>query len=350
MNKFLYVFFLLFCLLLSSCKVVNSISIDYLLPADVSYPEGIKTVAVVNNTLQDSIGRKRVLNNISNTDNRELGVIDCDSKTVTEELAQNLADANYFDQVVICDSALRQNDHSSRENRLSQEEVRELSEDLGVDMIVSLEDANMAIKRRYFHVPDYTAVQSSLDATVNTVVRLYLPVRAIPLVTLSDKDSIYWIINSRSLTEEIVKEASSFAATLPVRHLVPTWTTVDRYYYASGSVDLRDAAVYVKENEWDKAFELWSKVNKEKNEKFQMYSAFNIALYYEMKDNLEAAKEWCEKARDLADKKQRRNSKGEVTEPTQDYAMTSLYLLDLDKRMNNVSKLTLQMDRFKGDF
>lgn len=59
-----------------------------------------------------------------------------DPKIAAESLAEEIAHQNYFDEVVICDSALRANDKLARENMLSQEEVSQLASDLGVDLLL----------------------------------------------------------------------------------------------------------------------------------------------------------------------------------------------------------------------
>lgn len=66
---------------------------------------------------------------------------------------------------------------------------------------------------------------------------------------------------------------------------------------------MRDAAVYVRENSWDNAHELWLQAFEgTKSEKKKMRAALNIAVYYEMKDSLPQAQEWAEKAQQLAKK------------------------------------------------
>jgi len=66
---------------------------------------------------------------------------------------------------------------------------------------------------------------------------------------------------------------------------------------------MRYAAVYVKENEWEKASKLWEQAFKAaKNDKKKMRAAFNLALYYEMKDSVEEAHKWAVTAQELARK------------------------------------------------
>ena len=351
MGKILNVLILLFCLSLASCKVINSVSIDYMLPADVCFPTEVKTVAIVNNTPQ---GEEPVIptkeDNAKMPNMGSVGVFDGNAKLAAEELANNVAAGNYFDQVMICDSALRTNDLLPRETKLSRSEVKELSENLGADMLLSLERVKIYFKKSVVYPTDIPVPQEALDATVSSMVRVYLPNRVEPLLSLNDRDSIYWVLGNWNVSKEIVDDASVFAAKLPIKHILPTWKTADRYYYASGSVEMRDAAVYVSENNWDEAFKLWDKAYYLKSDKMRMRAAYNVALYYEMKDQLEKAKEWLEKARDMAEKKLPKSEGGKVLESTQDYALILFYMNDLDERITNMQKLNLQMSRFKDDF
>lgn len=350
MGKILNIFFFVLCLSLASCKVINSVSIDYMLPADICFPPEVKNVAIVNNTPQ---GEEKPL--LKKPDERKkdaavpVAVFDGYAKLTAEELANNVAEKNYFDQVIICDSALRAKDHVQRETQLSQDEVKELTQSLGVDMLLSLERVKLYFNGNVAYLSDSPVLAEVLDAKVSSMVRIYLPARPTALFGLNDRDSIYWT-GSWNITDDVVKEASSFAATLPLKHILPTWKTVDRYYYASGSIEMRDAAVCVREDTWEDAFKLWGKTFKLKSDKMRMRAAYNIALYYEMKDQLENAKEWLEKAKSIAEKKLPKNEDGEVLESTQDYALILLYKADLDERVTNMQKLNLQMSRFKDDF
>lgn len=55
----------------------------------------------------------------------------------------------------------------------------------------------------------------------------------------------------------MIRQASEFAGTVPVKHLLPYWKTVNRYFFSGGSVNMRDAAIYAREHNWDKAINLW---------------------------------------------------------------------------------------------
>jgi thioredoxin-related protein len=54
---------------------------------------------------------------------------------------------------------------------------------------------------------------------------------------------------------------------------------------------MRDAGVYLRENNWDEAYSQWKIAYEKRKGQQKMKAAFNIALYYEIKDNVELAEE-----------------------------------------------------------
>ena len=106
--------------------------IDYLVPAEVSFPSELRRVAIVNN-MSETPENKLIKSDSSKKDGeiaRDVVYYNGDAKIATESLAESIAQGNYFEEVIICDSALRANDKSARESTLSQEEVKELKEKL----------------------------------------------------------------------------------------------------------------------------------------------------------------------------------------------------------------------------
>lgn len=68
-----------------------------------------------------------------------------------------------------------------------------------------------------------------------------------------------------------------------------------------------------------------------------MHAAFNMALYCEMTDQMDKAVEWLDKAKALV---------GETN--VGDKNTITFYQAALQKRMQELNKLKMQMDRFKG--
>ncbi|MDE6348529.1 MAG: tetratricopeptide repeat protein [Bacteroides sp.] len=361
-----YCLLLIGTLLLGSCQSVEQLSIDYMLPAEVSFPTILKRVAVVNN-MPDIPDNKLIVNGKKkkkgeNEVARLTNYYNGDGTITTEALAEALADENYFEEVVICDSALRSKDINPRESTLSQEEVQELVRDLDVDFLIALENVQMRSCRKISYAPDWGVFFGTVDVKVYPTVKIYLPNRKGPMLTVNSNDSIFWeeaerteaLVRSRLISEEeMVKQASGFAGTVPVKHLLPYWKTGHRYLFSGGSVNMRDAAVYAREENWSEAIELWKQTYNAQKGKQKMYAAYNTALGYEMQDSISTALEWALKAQALAREKSKTDKKknGEIQEGTLSYyILTSMYVDELEKRKEGMTRLNIQMDRFEDDF
>ena len=356
----------LYCLLLSgivfisSCQSVELLSIDYMLPADVSFPASLRKVAVVNNAsdnqreaTQNSGGEKE-----ADDSSPSVRHYQGDAAIAAESLAQSLANENYFDEVVICDSALNRNKNTQGGNILSRETVNNLAKDLNVDFLISLEDVRMEATRKMHFLPEWNSFYGTVDVKVYPTVRVYLPNHKNPMVTVSPNDSIFWeaagssegAVDARLIDEkELIEQASEFAGTIPVKHLLPSWKTAQRYMFTGGSVDMRDAAIYAKEGNWEKAIELWQNQYATKKGKKKMHAAYNIALGYEMQDSIAAALTWATHAFTIAqeiDKVEDATTDMEVLANKPNFLLTAIYINELQERRNSMNLLNVQMKRF----
>lgn len=362
MAKHYYYLLLSGMLFLSSCQSVEQLSIDYMLPAEVSFPPTLKRVAIVNNMpevpdnklIVSEEAEKKEENEIARLTNYYNG----DARLTTEALAEALANENYFEEVVICDSALRSKDITPRESTLSREEASKLIQDLDVDFLIALENIQMRSTRKISYLRDWGAFYGTVDVKVYPTVKIYLPNRKGPMVTINNNDSIFWeemgngeaSVRARLISEnDLIKQASEFAGTVPVKRLLPHWKTANRYLFQGGSVNMRDAVVYAKEGNWAEAVQLWKKNFEAKKGKQKMYSAYNIAMGYEMQDSIDTATEWALKAQQIAREisKVDKKEKDEISDSTISYyILISLYVDELQERKEGLTRLKAQMNRF----
>ena len=345
--------------LATACQSVQPLSIDYMLPAEVSFPASLKRVGVVNNmpaspeTLHMPTDAEPPKDELEIR--RKTEYYTGDAKITTESLAESLAAENYFDQVIICDSALRARDLTPRESTLSREEVNLLSHDLGVDFLIALENVQLRSLRRVSYLPDIHAYYETTDVKVFPTFRIYLPNRHGAVSTILSTDSIFWEevgssdgeVQARSIQkDELIEAASQFAGTTPVRYLLPHWRTAQRYLFTGGSVDMRDAAVYVREGNWPDAIALWKRHYEQKKGKQKMQAACNIALGYEMQDSIAAAAHWAEKALEIT---RQRTEKTESENDLSYYMFAYSYWQELQERLQGIARLDAQMQRFEEE-
>lgn len=367
MKKELYSSLIAIMLIMNACQSVEQLSIDYMLPAEVSFPASLKRVAVVNNMPDSPENASQALlkekeekseSEIARQTNYYTG----NASLTAQALAETLADGNYFDQVIICDSALHTKDRQPREATLSTTEVNELTRSLGADFLIAVENVQLRSVNKLSFLPDIQAYYGTVDVTVYTTLRIYLPNHPGPITTISSPDSIFWEeagiseaeVRSRLIAkEDLIETASEFAGSSPVQYLLPHWKTAPRYLFTGGSVEMRDAAVYVREQNWEDAIRLWKQVYETKKGKRKMYAAYNIALGYEMQDSIHTAARWAAKAQHIAydiDRVEEKTPQGLDGSNIPNYVFTTLYVNELTERDQSIARLNLQMQRFKDDF
>lgn len=308
---------------LSSCSTVyySSVMIDQVSPASIQFPAGIRKVGLI-----DRLNLKK--------ENQPSNPIALNSGEFTQKLAVQLSEAEYFDDVILCDSDVSLWDRSGATSLkpLSREHVQDLCEDLDVDMIVSTERSYATLLN-----PEPVPV-----IYTETVLRLYVPNRNNPLKTLVLNDTIVWgvddinLLGSPMIYKAVREDIESHMAQKNAFYLAPHWQQVERIYYASGNADMRDGAYMVSQNDWEKAGEIWSNALQNAKGKLKAQYEYNMILYYEMTGNMDEAYRRC------CELEQR------VKEQYQDvYFWAMQYKTVLAERVKDVQVLNLQMKRFE---
>lgn len=321
------------CLSLCSCSTIDYLSVDTLSPADVSFAPEVRRIAILNNTLPpgEEADKSSFLNQ----------TLPADGKAVCERLAEQIANANYFEQVIISDSILK-NGTPGTQSVLTPQNVLDWTQDLQVDMLLVVDDATIKTKNTYLYTNDSEADPlAAMAGALSLETRIYLPGRDRPFQHFIDQDTIYWELEGLT-KKQIQEDASAYLAQLPVSHITPLWETVERYYFKGGSINMRDASVALRENDWDLARQSWEAEYNSKKGKAKMRAALNLALYYEMTGDNAKAVAYLEKSL----KEFEQSGKEASTE----WLLTSAYLKELRQKDMDKQKLDLQMRRFRHDF
>lgn len=327
MKKYKWIGMLLVATVLVSCGGLQPFAFDQLCPAEVTFPEQVRTVAVVNHAPSIPSPKKTLLT---------LGRLDGDGKVLAEGLAGGLADSRYFNQVIISDSVLTQ--EQSTGELLSQSAVDSLSQVLGADMIFSIDHIQLLTEKKEIYYPGFVPM-TALSLKIRPVVRAYIPSRLMPVVTLNKVDSLLWDLSPSLSDYDVVNDASTHAAYTLVNQLVPHWKNVERIYFDGGNPDMRDAAVSLREGDWEEAGRIWKNLyDSVKKGKLKSRAAFNMALACEVQGQMQEAVSWIEKAQKSA-------SPGSSEERA-----AVFYSTVLKDRAKDCQLLNLQMGRFSYKF
>ena len=313
---------LLICGAMASCSSVKWVSVDRLHPAKMEQVVQVRRVAVLNN--QPDVER----------DNSAYYL---NAKTVADTLAQYLADAAYFDEVVVSDTVLADNwliDYKGRELRPTA--VEALCRQFGVDMLVTVDYVAF--------VPD--AIQyPTVTGEVRVRMTCYQRGEITPVASISEEAWMDW-----QQWNYLKSAAVSMSAMMALPTIVPHWQVEEFPYYTGANVWQRDAAVYLREGNWEGAAELWRMQLTHKNRRRRMEAHMNMAVYHEMKDDdVELARAHAEKALELSAEGVKVKN-GKPVEPSYDYLLISDYLKELNRRGTDLTQVKRQMQRFSNDF
>lgn len=317
------------CLLmfLSSCTTLQRVSFERLQAADISFPEQIRSIGVVNCIPQYNQDKKAV--------EYTSGVLMGDGRVVAEKLALEIAATDYFNQVVICDSVIPDRGEQAMEGYcLSGELVDSLSQVLGVDMLLAVEQVPVQLQDGSMFLHDFMQVPA-IDGIVSPTIRAYIAQRPSPLFTINKTDTICWELTPKLAYEQVIKEASEYAGSLPMNYLLPYWIEVERFYFDGGNLYMRDAGVCVREQDWEQASVLWKMAYEEKKGKAKMRAAYNLALYYEFVNDFEQAKAYLEAAKNL------------VPEGGVEKELLDFYQVQMEELSSKYLRLKIQMKRFE---
>jgi hypothetical protein len=363
MKQLSYALFVL--LALASCQTIEPVTADQLVPAEMYFPEGLRNVAVVSHPKADATPEP------TDSLTKKAGKMWLMGNTATtaEAMAKALADANYFDEVIICDSTVTA--PADGDGLLTSEQVTALCSELDADLLLTVDRVDLLTQRRIYAMPELECIRGVADVKVFPTIHAYVAQRQKPLFTIMASDSIYWdeyglsvqyVATHMAADSLIEREASEFAGSIPMKYLVPQWTTVTRYLYVGGSAASRDAMTYVRQNDWQKAYELWrGEYDTTNKERRKMQAAYNMAIYHEMAGDINEGIKLAEEAQQIAKKIDKADQKiadgATLANPSPymvatmtNYIRTSIYVDKLKSRKQQLANLKVQMQRFDDDF
>ena len=304
-NIKLYLYILFASLLMVGCSGIKTITIQTQEPAQIKLPETVQKLLVVDNSapqpkdighLKRRLGRSQA----------EKATVNTDSLSVfyTEALTQFLNEEGFFDVVMLHNQSLRNDNEYWREVAILPDKMLELKEETGADAIISLDKLLISSEwEDLFMQEGYP--YSKLTGKISSTLRLYMPSQKGLIPKVQYIDSLYWegfdlSKDGRAYAEfvvphaeEALKELAVYAADKMTYVLIPHWITQERWYYTSNASTMREAAALAEQAKWEEAIIKWeSFYNNSKKKIDQAKASSNIALGYEMLDDMEKAYEW----------------------------------------------------------
>lgn len=349
MNRMKKVQFLLLVVitgLLSSCAGIKYLTIETQEPAQVTLPGNIRSVLIVNNVIEQPENIGHYLKKIGSKDFvRITANIDSTAIFYTEALSQFLNEENYFENVVLLNKPLRTDNDFWEQNPIDPQTMNYLRNITGTDAIVSL-DKLIVQSNREDQFIQQNIIYGNLKANIHSIIHVYLPSLDGKIPTIQFNDSLKWegfdlqksfgmdefMLPSR---EDAIKELTVYAAEKMTYVFSPHWVMQDRWYYTLPNTSMRQGEVFAQDNKWLKAIERWEfYYNIEKNKNKKAKAANNVALAYEMIDDMENAHKWILISEDLFMQTTSQNSL--------DRKRAKIYKNEIMRRRDNSNKLDMQ--------
>jgi tetratricopeptide (TPR) repeat protein len=303
--------FILF-LLASACTVYREYPIEVYEPAEVTVPSAAGSAALIyrnfkyhEDTLRHYFKSDYQLFRAKN-DPKNL-----DSMLVTaclNKLAASLREKKTFQDVQIFPYHAFKRHTGDHLPEMPPALIEQIAGATRADVLISLETYSS-----FFSAwsQTYDTPRSNEVVTV-AVWGMYDPVKKVRTEIKTLIDTVYWNGYDDEGNEQqnysypprlsALELASALAGENYARRFDGSWNTVSRMYSIPPLPDFSDAAFFFEEGKWEQAITLWQKYADQRNGKMAIDARYNLALAYEMKDDLPTAKKWLDLAYNLAEK------------------------------------------------
>ncbi len=343
----IFIFAVFSLLLLSSCAGIKYMSIETREPAQVTLPTNVKSVLIVNNVVEQPEDVGHMLKSIGKSQPDRI-TVSSDSVAIfyTEALAQFMGEENYFDEVKYAQRPLRTDNEFWQEKPLLPEQMNELRSRTNVDAIISLDKLIIQThKTELYEQQGYK--YAGLTGKISSILRVYLPTMEGRIPAVQYADSLYWegfdIQDEGAYAdlmlpsaEDAMKQLAVKAAEKMTSVFSPHWIQQDRWYYTLSNSKMKEGESYAKSAQWQNAIDSWKQFyDNEKSQLNKAKAASNIALAYEMLDDMDSAYEWAVTAENLFNASTSGNSL--------ERRRALLFKNEIERRRDTSNKLNMQV-------
>lgn len=328
-------FILSLAVLLSGCAGSKSfVSFEILQPADITYPETVSKVGYLNRAplTKDAFSKT----NQAGLDPIALRIID---STVCNNLrrgfyeGRQLSELTYLEEIPLYNSRRRDTTYKAAllDNFARQQVFREGGNTM--DALVVLEYYTVDLVKSYpsydFMIGDYI---EEFRLVMDILWRVYVEDLDAPLDEYLQQDTLFYMNRQSSPSSsylnptDVIRDGSQeMGFRYGLRH-IPKWKEVSRVIFRGGSPGLREAAELTDQGAWDEAAQIWVPLIRDEDKKIAARACHNLAVHYELLDDVVTATNYIRRASKLWDNK-----------------TTETYKEALEKRLEDQQKLLKQV-------
>lgn len=338
----------LVCFFMASCGSSRNLAIEYQRPAEITFPENVTRVLVINNTVPQNptFGVKQVFNGHP----IEPLAIPVDSAAfyTVNSLSYELDKNNFFTKVTVLNESLRGDDKFELPGRLDDNIVNELALQAGADAIISLDhqiynsqisliDNKVGLKNGNIKVRGFCLLNVYIPFKEKTHMK---SMRYVDSLTWRNddmntrRDDIRELINSEYASTVVCATGSMMGSRI-ANKIIPVWIADNRKLYSSYQSDWMAADANLRKDKWDEAVSIWEKIyDKSSSVKIKAKAANNIAVVCELNDNYDQALDWINKAQQVLRTKDR-NNETTLQKELNAYHKALVLRIDQSKQLNS---------------
>ena len=273
------------------------VEFEVLEPATVSFPDQVSQLLILNRApLSFSVFSEE---NRDGMDKKQLLILDTlISNSINRGLLEVLRQSPIERFHVPIWLTERRGDTVSMEDMvLTKREVAALCDNMDGDAVISLEFYSMDLDSNYDYYTDAPGVVQNHYYQVSNIVQwfIYLPGSPRPFDKYSMADTLFFsnVIDGQYMqtqtTLDMIRESFYKSGMKYGRYLVPVWTQASRSLYKGKSDSLRRASKLTDQGEWEQALSIWENLAVSEDSTLASKALNNMAIYYELEDNLDTA-------------------------------------------------------------
>lgn len=292
--------FLLALIFFSACVSYHELSIEVLNPPTYKIPPSVQSIALLNNAKEQNatIGHRTYTKDVYNTNLRPR-LISRDSIRVDSTIVNSLYNMyNLVNDSYLFNSIILEKERANPS--ISNLTLKPLFDNYNTDAFLILESLAYTDEKTKLYYGGYPLSEVETKVITKSFWSIYYAAKELQPYQFTVYDTLYWTdadVDRADCVLESVWENADKAS----KKILPYWKSVSRLYYGGISYIYKQADEAVSTGDYKTAAAIWKELHDsyKKPHKTQGKMAFNLALFFELENNLTTSKEWLKEATDI---------------------------------------------------
>lgn len=292
-------------LLFASCSKMLYTNIEVLRPAKITFPSEIDRLLIVNNSIPQSSDYGHFTDLFNEKQRKES--IDTDSLSIFSlaAFAESVEEKEFFLSVNVEYESFKNTGNFLSTASPSEIEMADLAKKNQVNAVISLDRILVNDNVAELFNQEENTFMAYMEARFEKHWSIFFPEKR-QMLNLITKDTVYWesesyyrqrALNGLPVRRDALIDGALITGARDVNKFIPYWEEVDRFFFNYNKKTFKPGMDAVYKKDWDGAIACWEDLLlKAKSEAYKAKIAHNLAVIYEIKENLEKAYEYSNKS------------------------------------------------------